>query len=67
MTKKAGFRKASSSRIFTCMQLFVSDKGYFFVVPMKSASELPKALWMFEKEVGVPLYFIADPHPSQKS
>ena len=49
------------------MQLFVLDKGYFFVVPMKSASEIPKALRVFAKEVGVPLYLIADPHPSQKS
>ena len=49
------------------MQLLVSDKGYVFVVPMKSANEFPKALRMFAKEVGVPLYIIADPHPSQKS
>ena len=49
------------------MQLFVSDKGYVFVVPIHSASEFTQALCMFAKEVGVPTYLIADPHPSQKS
>ena len=49
------------------MQLFVSDKGYVFVVPMHSASEFTQALRMFAKEVGVPMYLIANPHPSQKS
>ena len=37
------------------------------MVPMKSANEFPKALRMFAKEMGVPLYLIADPHTSQKS
>ena len=49
------------------MQLFVSDKGYVFVVAMKSVSEFHKALKMFAKEVGVPLYLIVDPHKCQKS
>ena len=49
------------------MKFLVSDKGYVFVVPMNSAREFPKALRMFAKEVGVPFYFIADPHPIQKS
>ena len=49
------------------MQLFVSDKGYVFVVKMRGASEFPKSLRLFAKEVGISLYLIADPHPSQKS
>ena len=49
------------------MQFFVSDQGYVLVVPMKSARELPKALRVFSKEVSVPLYLIAEPHPCQKS
>ena len=49
------------------MQFFVSDKGYVFIVPMKSASKFPKSLRMFAKELGVPLYLISDTHPSQKS
>ena len=42
------------------MQLFVSDKGFVFVVPMKSKAEFPKALKMFAKEVGIPEAMIAD-------
>ena len=67
MTKNVGQRKASSSRGYTCMQLFVSDKGYVFVVPMKSANEFTKELQMIAKEVGVPLYLIAYPKSNQKS
>ena len=67
VTKKQGQWKAISTFGFTCMQLYVSDKGYVFVVPMHSASEFPNDLQFFAKEVGVPIYLIADPHPSQKS
>ena len=49
------------------MQLFLLDKGYIFVVEMKSAIELPSALRIFSKEVGVPVYLIVDPHNSNKS
>ena len=52
---------------FTCMQIFVSDKVYVPVLPMHSANEFPNALRLFAKEVGVPMYLIAEPHPSQKS
>ena len=55
-----------SARGYTCMQLFVSDKGYVFVVAMKRVSEFLQALKMFAKEVGVPLYLIVDPHKCQK-
>ena len=66
MTNKAGWRKVSSSRVFTRMNFFVLDKGYVLIFPMKSAIEFPKAMRMFSKEVGVPIYFIADPRPRQK-
>ena len=49
------------------MQLFVSDKGYVYLVPMNSVSEFPKALRMFAKEVGVPAALIMDAHACQKS
>ena len=52
---------------FTDMQLFLSDTGYVFVVPMNSASEFPNALQFFSKEVGVPMYLIADSNLSQIS
>ena len=47
-------KKAYISIGYTCMQIFVSDKGYVFIAAMKSVSEFPKALKMFAKEVGVP-------------
>jgi hypothetical protein len=43
-----------SCRGHTCMQLFVTDKGFVYVVPMKSKSELSKAIKLFAKEVGAP-------------
>ena len=60
-------KKAKSKRGNLAMQLFVSDKGFVFVVPMKSESEFPLALKLFAKEIGVPDYLIADPARAQKS
>ena len=56
-----------SARGFTCMQLFVSDKGYMKVYGMKSPKEFPQALKLFCKEVGAPRAFVVDPHKSNKS
>jgi hypothetical protein len=49
------------------VKLFVSDKGYVYVVPMKSKSEFPFALKQFAKEIGVPLALISDPAGGQTS
>ena len=49
-TKKAG----KSSRCYTCMQLFVTHKGFVSMVPMRSKSEASQALKLFAKEVGAP-------------
>ena len=49
------------------MQIFVSDKGYVFIAEMKSVSEFPKALKMFDKEVGLPEAIIADSQKFHKS
>jgi hypothetical protein len=49
------------------MQLFVSDKGFVYVVPMKSKSDFPFALKQFAKEIGVPLALICDPSGEQTS
>ena len=38
VTKEKGQRKAMITRGFTRMQLFVSDKGYVFIVTLHSAS-----------------------------
>ena len=51
----------------TMMQLFVSDKGFFYIVPMKYRGELHLALNMFAKEIGVPLSLTLDPSGEQAS
>ena len=62
-TEKSG----KSSRGNTCCQLFVSDKGFVFVAPMKSKSEVPSALKIFAREIGAPDAIICDAAGEQKS
>ena len=59
--------KAKSTQGNTMMQLFVYDKGFVYIVPMKSRGELHLALKMFAKEVGVPLSLILDSSGEQTS
>jgi hypothetical protein len=59
--------KARSTRGYTCMQIFVSDKGFVKVYPMRKVSEYPQALKLFAKDVGAPDVLVADLHPSNKS
>ena len=59
--------KAKSTQGNTMMQLFVSDKGFVYIVPMKSRGEFHLALKMFAKEIGVPLSLILDPSGEQNS
>ena len=56
VTKKGG----TSSRGNTCCQLFVMDKGFIYVVPMKCKSEVLSAIKQFAKEVGVPDAIVSD-------
>ena len=53
--------RAKSTRGNTCMQIFVSDKGFVFVVPMKLKGEFPSALKLFAKEIGAPTTLALDP------
>jgi hypothetical protein len=62
-TKNAG----KSSRRNTCCQLFVSDKGFVYVVPMTSKMEVPQAVKEFAKEIGAPDAIICDAAREQKS
>ena len=62
-TSKAG----KSSRGHTCCQLFVTDKGFVYVVPMRSRSEVLQAVKQFAKEIGAPEVLVADPAGEQKS
>ena len=49
-----------SSRWNTCCQLFVTDKGFLYVVPMKQKSEVMQAVKQFAKEVGAPNAIVCD-------
>ena len=49
-----------STRGNTCCQLFVSDKGFLYVVPMRLRSMVPQALRQFTKEIGTPEAIICD-------
>ena len=62
-TKKGG----QSSRGHTCCQLFVADKGFIYVVPMKRKSEVLLVIKKFAKEIGVPDSFVADMSGEQMS
>jgi hypothetical protein len=62
-TKKAG----KSSRGHTCCQLFVTDKGFVYVVPMKSKAEVLQAVKQFAKEIGAPDAIICDMAGEQTS
>ena len=56
-----------STRGFTCAQLFVSDKGFVAIYPMKSKGDFEDALHQFCKEVGVPVSLVVDPSGEQTS
>ena len=49
------------------MQLFVTDKGFVYVVPMRSRSDVNKAVKLFAKDIGAPDAIICDSAPEQKS
>ena len=55
----------TSSRGNTYCQVFVSDKGYIAVYPMKKRSDFKDALHQFCKEVGVPSDLVMDPSGEQ--
>ena len=54
-----------STRGFTCAQMFVSDKGFVAIYPMRSKSEFQDALHQFCKEIGVPTTLVVDPAREQ--
>ena len=62
-TKKGG----RSSRGHICCQLFVTDKGFLYVVPMRWKSEVLQALKQFTKAIGTPTSIIADMSGEQMS
>ena len=56
----ATMKGGESSRGHTCCQLFVTDKGFIYTVPMKKNSEVLLAIKQFAKEIGAPDSFVAD-------
>ena len=58
---------AKSTRVNSCCQVFVSDKGFVALYPMKSQIEFLDALHWFCKQVGVPTTLVVDSHKSEKS
>ena len=62
-TKKGG----QSTCGHTCCQLFVTDKGFLYVMPMRMKSEVLQAIKQFAKEIGSPTSIIADMAGEQMS
>ena len=56
-----------STRGHTCMQIFVTDKGFVYVVPMRSKKEVPQAIKAFAKELGAPDAIVCDAAREQTS
>ena len=61
--KKGG----KSSRGNTCCQLFVMDKGFVYVIPMRRKSDVLAAVKQFAKDIGAPDAFVADNSREQTS
>lgn len=61
--------KAKSTRGYTHVQVYVSDKGFIFIYFMTGTNqkEYLQALRAFCREVGVPNTLVCDPHPTQHS
>eukprot|EP00957_Ditylum_brightwellii_P179458 13670771-Ditylum_brightwellii.AAC.1 len=51
------------ARSNTCCQLFITDKGFLYAVPLKSKGEVLQAVKQFAKEVGAPDASICDSQP----
>ena len=59
-------KKCTSYRGNTCAQVFVSDKGYIYVCPMRKESDYYDALKQFSKKVGAPEILVCDGSKTQK-
>ena len=59
--------KTPSKRGNKYAQLFVSDKGFVAVYPMKKQSDFQDSLHLFCKEVGVPERLVMGAQPAQAS
>ena len=52
----------------TCMnigaQLYVSDKGFVAIYPIRKTRQFMSTLRLFAKDVGAPKLLVLDPHPT---
>lgn len=62
-TRKAG----KSTKGNTCCHLFVTNKGFIHIVPMKSKAKVLQAVKQFVKEIGVPKVIICNMSGEQTS
>ena len=62
-TKKGG----RSSQGHMCCQLFITDKGFVYVVPMRRKSEVLQVIKQFAKEIGASTSIIVDMASEQMS
>jgi hypothetical protein len=58
--------KAKSTRGNICGQVFASDRGFVYFIPMKDQRSYFSVLKQFAKEVGAPQALVCDLHPTQK-
>ncbi|EJK62678.1 hypothetical protein THAOC_16700 [Thalassiosira oceanica] len=57
--------RATSTRGYKYVQLFVSDTGFIYIFFMHEQKDYLDALKAFSKEVGAPDTLVCDPHPTQ--
>ena len=57
---------AKSTRQNIGAQLYVSDKGFVAVYPIRETKEFLSTLRLFAKDVGAPKILVLDLHPTQK-
>ena len=60
-------KASKSSRGHTCAQLFVTDKGFVYIVPMKKENDVLHAVKQFAKAIGAPDAIICDASKAQKA
>lgn len=63
----ASSKGGKSSRGHTCCQLFVTDKGFVYVVPMRTKADVIQAVKQFAREIGAPDAIISDAAREQVS
>ena len=59
-TMFASIKSGKTTRGNTCLQLFVTDKGFVFVCPLRRKGDVPQAMKLFFRKVGVPEAIICD-------